>query len=131
MQSKYQTAEYKTEAHLIYKYLYSKEAKENSISSYIKACEIKKIPRIEKKVLDSIIKFPSLLYLYDQALMFNNEHPLRKKIFLMSTIGECENYEFYYKNENIILFLIKSIFITIKSALLFLPGIILLKWMRA
>lgn len=117
------------EAKLIYKYLYSKKPSAEIISNYINACEIKKIERLSPRMLKSIIKFPILLYLYDQALMFNNEHFLRKKIFLMSCIGECKNYEHYYKNENLLLFLLKSVLIGIKSALLFIPGVILLKCM--
>ena len=60
--------------------------------------------------------------------MFNNEHPLRKKLFIMSCIGECENYEHYYENESIVAFIFKSICITLKSALLFIPSLILLKY---
>ncbi len=115
------------EAILIYKYLYSKNPSNETISDYINACKLKKIDPLLPKILNSIIKFPILLYLYDQALMFNNEHALRKRIFLMSCIGECENYEHYYKNEHLALFLLKSVIIGIKSAFLFIPGVILLK----
>ncbi len=119
--------ENKLEAKLIYRYLYSKNPNSETIENYISACKIKKIKEISPKIISSIKKYPILLNLYDQALMFNNEHPVRKRLFVMSCIGECENYEHYYKNESIIIFLLKSAIITLKSALLFIPSLILLK----
>jgi hypothetical protein len=87
------------EARVFSRYLIGKEPSNLSVQLYIKALQkldIPMSPRDQRK-LSFILRFPFFISMIDGALaMVNPEHPIRKKLYVMSSILEsdpaCNNY---------------------------------------